>query len=260
MKMSRSDVPFPESLPCRALGDAASLARHAEVLDVSDIEPVAHIDWVALRKRPESVEDTCATWFDALPQSLRAAVAGRQYEYILGRLAVAVLVKARGLDACWLRRIGRRPAWPDAMPGSISHSDTLVVAAIASRRGDQISLGIDVESLEQPYDAADALATCFIATELRLLADVPEGMVVGFAAKEALFKAVNPLTDVFFEFNDAAVIGIDAAAGSLDLQLLEDVGPKFLAGRVLNARWRLFEEHVLAIVEIRDPDWDSRQR
>ncbi|MFG6459721.1 4'-phosphopantetheinyl transferase superfamily protein [Pelomonas nitida] len=110
------------------------------------------------------------------------------------------------------------------------------------------SLGIDVEAVVQTAESHSALAYCFTPDELEILAATADGPILGFAAKEALFKAINPLTHVFFDFLDAKIVGIDNS--SMHLELLVDVGPGHLRGSNYKACWRHFEGHVLVAVRL----------
>jgi 4'-phosphopantetheinyl transferase EntD len=94
------------------------------------------------------------------------------------------------------------PIWPIGVVGSMSHDASVAVAAIAMRR-DYIALGIDIEPAEAlPSDLLDLIAT---PKERAAINDDPYQGRLLFAAKEAVYKAVYPLDQMFLEHHDVQV-------------------------------------------------------
>ena len=137
---------------------------------------------------------------DAEAASIAAADIGRR------RASGAARHVARGLMA----RLGHpghavlgspsgAPIWPAGLSGSIAHDDEVAVAAVGLRR-DVGAVGIDVEpAVPLP---ADMLAMVATPRELSAVARDPLQAKLLFAAKEAVYKAVHPLDQVFLEFHD----------------------------------------------------------
>jgi 4'-phosphopantetheinyl transferase EntD len=104
---------------------------------------------------------------------------------------------------------GRRPVWPKGVTGSISHSDTLAFVIVSNHPWLK-GLGVDIEPATAPPPATDRLV--FTRTELDRISDENRLFATRlFSAKEAVFKAVNPIAkkmigfqDVELEFGDAA--------------------------------------------------------
>ncbi|MEU9074616.1 4'-phosphopantetheinyl transferase [Kitasatospora sp. NPDC004745] len=98
------------------------------------------------------------------------------------------------------------PTWPDGVVGSLTHCDGLRAAAVA-RSGDLLSIGIDAEpALPLPDDVLEAVA---LPSEQRRIADLlathpdtPWDRLL-FSAKESVYKAWFPLTELFLDFNEA---------------------------------------------------------
>jgi 4'-phosphopantetheinyl transferase EntD len=91
--------------------------------------------------------------------------------------------------------------WPDGVVGSLAHDPEVAIAAV-SRRCDVAALGIDVEPREiLPFDL-DLIATPRERRNLR--ADSYAGRLL-FAAKEAVYKAVHPIDNVFLDHHDVEV-------------------------------------------------------
>jgi 4'-phosphopantetheinyl transferase EntD len=97
---------------------------------------------------------------------------------------------------------GGMPIWPDGMVGSLAHDATIAVAALA-RRGDYLSVGIDIEPAE-PLDS-DLLDMVATPGERAAIQDSPLHGRLLFAIKEAVYKAAYPLDRVFLDHHDVEV-------------------------------------------------------
>lgn len=99
----------------------------------------------------------------------------------------------------------REPVWPAGFTGSITHCDGLV-AAVAARSGTVRGIGLDAEvDRPLPEGVSDQVIT---PGEAALMAGTPSASrdaLVRFSAKEAVHKAVFPLTGVWLDFLDVAV-------------------------------------------------------
>jgi len=97
---------------------------------------------------------------------------------------------------------GGAPVWPRGVVGSLAHDRDFAVAAIGLRR-DLTGLGIDVEPAETLPD--DLLP--IVCTERERAAIAGDALTARmlFAAKEAVYKAVNPIDGVFLDHHDVEV-------------------------------------------------------
>jgi len=147
--------------------------------------------------------------------AVRSAVAGRRREFAAGRAAArAALAAAGGVPQAIPRAPDRRPIWPEGMVGSLSHSQGFA-AALAGPAAAAAGVGLDIEGAEAlPERLRRGVLT---PAEMRvrdarpMAADTPRCKIT-FAAKEALFKAVHPITGVFFGFMAAKIdVGEDGA-------------------------------------------------
>ena len=78
-------------------------------------------------------------------EDIASAAPNRQKEFSAGRKLSSALSDQLGLPPAPLRRgEDRAPVWPSDRAGSLSHCDTLCVAAVGIRNGVQ-SVGVDVE-------------------------------------------------------------------------------------------------------------------
>ena len=120
-----------------------------------------------------------------------ARIVARELLATLGQPPRAILKSASGA-----------PTWPDGYVGSLAHDARIAVAAVASRRN-YLGLGVDVEPAEVlDPDLIDVIAT---AQERQRMDNDPYAGRVLFAVKEAVYKAVYPLDQVFLDHHDVEV-------------------------------------------------------
>ena len=176
----------------------------------------------------------------------------RRREFAAGRRAARAAMASLGLPAVAVPMgPDRAPVWPEGVTGSISHTDTHCVAAVA-RTGEVRTLGLDLEP-DEPLEPELWPEICTRA-ELDWLAVQPvpaRGRLARaiFSAKECAFKAQYPLTGAMLGF-DAFEIALDLTAGTFTATAMQPIPPleegQRLEGRVVCA------EAVLAmIVQVR---------
>ncbi|NKX44002.1 4'-phosphopantetheinyl transferase family protein [Roseicyclus persicicus] len=175
-------------------------------------------------------------------EALDGAVPRRAAEFSAGRAAARQAMAALGLPPAALP-VGRdrAPVWPEAMVGSISHSRTACLAAVA-RRADHAGLGIDIEAAPGPEPAMWP-SYMTDAERAALPSDGVAAQSMAFAlfsAKEAAFKAQGGQVG----FRDIA-IGLDLAGGRFEARFPPVAGhaPPLLEGRIA-----VVAGHVLAVV------------
>ena len=141
-------------------------------------------------------------------EDIAAAAPARQQEFVAGRLLARTLGETLGLPPAPLRRAeDRSPVWPSDRTGSLSHCDTLCVAAVGKRSAVQ-SVGVDVETIgrvepklwptlftEREADYLSSLAPDTVALETTLF----------FSAKESFYKCQYPLTQEWVGFQDVEI-------------------------------------------------------
>jgi 4'-phosphopantetheinyl transferase EntD len=93
------------------------------------------------------------------------------------------------------------PIWPQGIVGSLAHDSRFAVAAVG-RRHDVAALGIDIEPAEELPFELDLIATP--GERLRISPYRHIGRLL-FTAKEAVYKAVHPLDNVFLEHHDIEI-------------------------------------------------------
>jgi 4'-phosphopantetheinyl transferase EntD len=151
-----------------------------------------------------------------------------------GRLLARQILQSAGVTpVALLRSPSGAPAWPEGYVGSIAHDDVMAVAAIArdpALRG----IGIDVEPRASlPEELVDLVVT---APEARELDGDRIAARLLFCAKEAVYKATNPIDGRFLEFDDIAVgiaAGMATTKSGWRLKLALGQQPRLFAVAVL---------------------------
>ena len=132
----------------------------------------------------------------------------RAKEFAAGRRVARAALERMGMRAVAIGSSGRRPAWPAGAVGSIAHTGALAVAAAGSNRVFQ-GLGIDLES---ETAVSPRVAGRVLTGDERAWLPAAEWRTMLFCAKEAVFKAVNPIVGEFLGFQDVE-LDINAEQG-----------------------------------------------
>lgn len=158
------------------------------------------------------VQDQTHALSPAEREQVEGAVASRRAEYSTGRFLAKRALGQLGSDASSIPSEGRRPIWPEGVVGSITHSRRYALA-VASRRSQFAGVGID---LERTNRVTKALAPKTM-TEGELAAAgagwPPSPRTANFSAKEAIFKAVNPIVGLMIGFKEVEIVWREEEAG-----------------------------------------------
>ena len=139
---------------------------------------------------------------------VRDAVPRRRREFAAGRFAARSALEALGIAPVPIGRDSDRcPIWPEGIVGSISHAAGLAAALVGPSQK-IAGIGLDLEEataldgdlrkhILTPREIANCLAEPRISTAARCK--------LSFVAKEALFKAVFPITRASFGFQDVNI-------------------------------------------------------
>jgi enterobactin synthetase component D len=192
--------------------------------------------------------------FDRCAIAPAPGVAKRQTEYLAGRLcAREALLRLTGIAHVPTTGADRAPQWPASITGSISHGHGWAGAIVAQDQAWR-GLGLDVEKLLPTARAERLAAEILTPAELLRLQELPaeqraQRISLTFSSKESLFKALYPLVQRHFYFQDAELLEV-AADGSLSLRLLVDLHPDWPAGSQLAGQFAEFEGYLLSLVAI----------
>lgn len=148
--------------------------------------------------------------FDVEESAVAFAVEKRKAEFRAGRTCAREALRLLGCaDMAIPRRPDRSPGWPSGFVGSISHTSSFATAIVA--QNDLFAgLGIDIEEdVSLPSDLRQMIMRSDERERL------PSNIMIGlqsvdtakviFSIKEAVYKAVRPLSGALFDFQDVAV-------------------------------------------------------
>lgn len=136
--------------------------------------------------------------------AIAKAIEKRQWEFATGRYLAKEAMRSLSIAPRGIRRDSeRRPIWPKGCLGSITHADGLAVAAVA-RRELFGGMGIDLEQADRV--TAELYGKLFTEHE-QCAYEKSDARWPGllFSAKEACYKAVNPLVGKFIGFHEVEV-------------------------------------------------------
>ncbi len=119
------------------------------------------------------------------------------------RIVARKLLVGAGLPNCAIPKASSgAPLWPPQIVGSLAHDSDVAVAAVAPHR-EFAGIGVDVEpAAALPIELLTTIAT---PLEQSALATYVYGGRLLFAAKEAVYKAVAGLDQIFLDHRDIEV-------------------------------------------------------
>jgi 4'-phosphopantetheinyl transferase EntD len=154
-----------------------------------------------------------ATLRDEERSLVAGAVEGRVSQFAAGRQCAHAALAEIDLDTGPLGRAEHRaPAWPAGVRGSIAHTDTYAVAAVArpavdrDHRAAGLSIGLDAETTGRV--TPELYPRLFTPSERERVASSPSealAATVLFGLKEAFYKAQFPLTTAWVGFHDVDI-------------------------------------------------------
>ncbi len=176
----------------------------------------------------------------AVPKRQREFSTGRK----LARLAMGYLDLPRDIIG---RDSQRRPIWPEGMVGSITHAGDIVIAGIA-RSSSVTGFGIDLEEVDRVSENLyDKLLT---ENEIETSKQADERLpALIFSAKEAGYKATNPIVGKFIGFHEAEV-DVDWARRQFAIRYVGQHEPNRIMERGLGY-FTFFERYVFSLFIIR---------
>lgn len=194
------------------------------------------------------------------PDWFHRAVRSRQRGYVGGRhCASEALVRLGSSGARETLATGPfgAPQWPAGVAGSIAHSVQIAMAIVASRQQWR-SIGIDCEPIIDASTAASVFQ--HIVPEQRDIVwrgasphmpTFEETLTIGFAAKESIYKCLNPVVHEFFGFDAVRLETIDMARGTAHFVIVQPLGDEFQPDSRLCVRFSFGHGHVFAACALR---------
>ena len=128
----------------------------------------------------------------------------RRDAFSSGRRLAKMALSHLGISLRPILRQERRPIWPEFVVGSISHTEHLAVSAVAKSmhcRG----IGVDLEVISAVDERVANRVLDDQERDWIVKQQLPEWRTALFSAKEAIYKATNPITDEFLGFRDVTL-------------------------------------------------------
>lgn len=204
---------------------------------------------------PSVCEADFATRGIALPARLATAIAKRRGEFLAGRLcAREALRAATGHDEVPGIAETRAPCWPAGTVGSITHSAGFAAALAAPARHWR-GLGLDAET-PMPAARATRLAPQILTPRERDWRDrLPAEAqalftTLAFSCKESLFKALFPLVQRRFYFQDAEIADWQPEEGRVTLRLLTALAPDWPADTPCHGQYVADPRRLLSVIAL----------
>lgn len=174
------------------------------------------------------------------------AVDKRHREFAAGRVAARAAMQALGLPEVPIPMgADRAPQWPAGVIGSISHSDSACLAAVALAPS-VVGIGLDVEvDGHLDPDVWDTILSAEEQMDLPHIAPGAQALLV-FSAKEAAYKAQYTLTRTMIDFQS---LRIRVAPTSFTVEWQIGLGP-FRMGAVMEGRYLRAEGHLVTAVTL----------
>jgi 4'-phosphopantetheinyl transferase EntD len=198
---------------------------------------------------------------ELLPEERKAlgpqAVQKRLDEFTLGRQAARNALRDLGFVRLPAIGVGSKgePLWPDGITGSISHSDSWAVAAVAKTslvRG----IGLDLQMLRRKVHPGLAERICTAAEQHMIGTETfaPDVLEI-FSAKETCFKLLFPLCRVFIAFHD---VELTAQNRGFRAELKRSLGENLQAGFTFEVAVQKEPESVLTSAVLRQAGASAR--
>jgi enterobactin synthetase component D len=216
-------------------------------LAVVDTTQLDHaIDIAATALHPEEI-----AMAEALPVTRRTL-------FISGRVALRAAIDRVDREAssvALLRNARGAPTIPSGLIGSISHKRAMAVAVVAptsDKPGTRATLGIDIEERAHMRPTMRDIAPRILTSnELRMLpgdARRMETVLLFFALKEAIYKAIDPYVERHVRFqeveigaNDSFTNDTGSAPVALNLPEFKSWSP------LVTVHWWKDEDHLFAV-------------
>jgi 4'-phosphopantetheinyl transferase EntD len=200
------------------------------------IETLFPADVVTVRATAEMYD---APLFPAEEAAVVKAVEKRRREYAAGRAAArAALAKLGIAPVAIAASEDRAPEWPHGVVGSISHTKSCCVVAVA-RADSYVGVGLDVEGADAlKPDLLRMICTPDEIARIRKLPPAADWGKVTFSAKEAFYKCYYPMVRVFLGFQDVE-LEIEPDTQRFTAAIINPDKPGIEGSRVLqgNLRW-----------------------
>ena len=180
------------------------------------------------------------------------AVQKRKVDFYLGRAAAHCALKEINVcDFPVLKGINNEPLWPQGVVGAISHCGEIALATVTHREI-AAGVGIDIEIIAPKILEDIAPQVCTIrefAWVNKRNGEKTERLLMIFSAKESIFKAFFPITNVFLDFLDAELTW-NEDTGSFSGKLLKSIGKDYDKGYTFEVGCRTIGKYIFTFMTL----------
>lgn len=231
----------------------AKVARAA----VREVPPSAWDDVLDASVASGALHVLEADYARTLPEARRATfVAGREaLRAAMAELSVAERALASGGEHGPILRNHRgAPALPAAVAGSVSHKRTLAMAAVMPRASTLQYVGLDLERrpTERDLESRSVASKILTGREYEYVQqwgdhtlEGREQVLVHFALKEAVYKAIDPYVERYVRFTEVELALSPSGTADVTLLLPEPA----VANVRVHASWTVEGEWIVAWAE-----------
>lgn len=179
----------------------------------------------------------------------RAAQRRRQ-SFAYGRAAARLALRDLGVGPAPIGRgSGGEPLWPENLVGTITHSGDLALAMVGWR-SQYAGLGVDLEQLTPGLSERAIRLVCSPLEQAWLSCGPDVWRTMLFSAKEAIFKALNPIEGVWLGFSDAELT-LDLERQLFHARLRKCAAAAYPEGSTIDVRYTLTAAEVLSTTYVR---------
>ena len=244
--------PAPQLVPAPSGAPSAFTLARVEVPPALDADSSL---WVPTLVSSALLHPEEAALAEAMPPARRATfVAGR----LAMRAAMGFTLAEGGPQAVFapiLRTARGAPVLPNVVAGSVSHKHDAALALMSARgtlpSGASMHVGVDLEHRPTPRDVErpSIARRILTAPELDALSSLDadplaqrERVILSFAIKEAVYKAIDPTVQRYVQFTEVALQFGDDGAVAVSLLL-----PELATGQIIvRAQYSLDERWIVA--------------
>ncbi len=180
------------------------------------------------------------------------AVPKRRIEFCIGRAAAHSALSKIGIkNFPVLKGVHNEPLWPKDVVGAISHSGELALAAVAHKE-ETTGIGIDIEMIDKTIseDIIKIICTPREADWVNRRKDRKlQRLFMMFSAKESIFKAFFPITNVPLNYFDTKLIWHEDM-GCFSGQLLTRVGEEYKEGYLFEVGCRTLDKYIFTFMTL----------